>query len=274
MATVRADIKTGLGIAKERSALAATKSTQNFVYSQSYYLYRVRNELRSSEQLKYIDSPLDAAELRSGDFVEYQATFRPNEVNTVLDILTPELVGEITRYKIKQEGLLIFEADDLDFDRRTRLIEQNHAKAENMAGLARAIAGAVRADFRSEKTREFYGAIGAPGNQVTAVTICENEHFIVSDEDRILDGEFTVLGKVISSAETDVPILKRNKLLERFQPKAVDAASEFIRSTFDDQAAPFGDNGETLNIGDLVDLNFASRIDGTSFRVIPIAIYA
>lgn len=111
-----------------------------------------------------------------------------NEIIALLDILTPELLAEIARARVRSEGLAGFDAFAGDFDGLQTFLKKNAAKAEMQSELAHAIAKAVRVDFRSEKTREFYGTIAPGPDVVTAITICDNTHFVVEDEDRILDG--------------------------------------------------------------------------------------
>ena len=53
----------------------------------------------------------------------------------------------------------------------------------------------------------------------------DNAHIVVDDPNRILAGRFTVLGKAVSAVEDDVPVLARNKVLNRVRPKAVDQYS-------------------------------------------------
>jgi hypothetical protein len=60
--------------------------------------------------LKTIESSADARDLKSGDFVEYTASFRPNEIIALLDILTPELIAEIARARVRSEGVAGFDA--------------------------------------------------------------------------------------------------------------------------------------------------------------------
>lgn len=239
----------------------------------------VRDTLRARGQLKTLASNDDALGLNSGDFVEYQATFRPNEISALLDILTPDLIAAITAYRVRSEGVrLLGGLDDVD-DMKSEWFKAE-TKAGVQADFARAIATALRVDFRSESTREYYGTIDTEGeDDVTAVTICDNAHFVVDDEDRILDGHFTVLGKVTSPAETDVPVLERNKVLERLQPTAVDQIFQALRQSVEPQAQRLSERssaagGDFPSGSDLLDVEFASRVPGLSFRVIPIAIYA
>jgi hypothetical protein len=212
---VGADIAGEAGRSAESGLTASSRLTRNFEYSQAYYLHVVRAALRNAGALKSVTSAGDAHDLRSGDFVEYQATFRPNEINALLDILTPDLIAAITHYAVNSVGIRQYTEYEDNLEGLQIFAAQNQADAQAKSDIARSVAQAVRVDFRSVKTREFYGSIGAGDQEVTAVTICDNPHFVVDDEDRILDGEFTVLGKVTSATTTDEPILERNKVLRR-----------------------------------------------------------
>jgi hypothetical protein len=267
------------GSREDQDLTLSTRSVTNFVYSQAYYLYLVRDTLRARGHLKTVASSDDALGLSSGDFIEYQATFRPNEINALLDILTPDLIAAITAYRVRSQGARLLEGFEDIEDLKSEWFKAE-TKASVQADLARAVATALRVDFRSESTREYYGTIDTDGDhEVTAVTICDNTHFVVEDEDRILDGHFTVLGKVTSPADTDVPVLERNKVLERLQPTAVDQIFEALRQSVEPQAQRLSERssaagGDFPSGSDLLNVEFASRVPGLSFRVIPIAIYA
>jgi len=250
--------------AKEASLTNNSKTVQNFTYSQAYYLFLVRDTLRRQGLVRTISTAADAADLTSGDFVEFQATFRASALHAFLDIMTPALIGAIAKHRVKSDGVKRMP----DFDNIEDLKEYSeklYQRAEIQADIARATAEAVR-----QKTREFYGTV----RDVTAITICDNAHFVVDDEDRILDGSFTVLGKVTSELAQDVPILARNKLLERISPEVVDSLFGMLKSGLAQQANSLTfDNGEEFSMEETFDLALPSRIDGLSFKVIPIAVY-
>ncbi|MEE2051040.1 DUF6414 family protein [Nocardiopsis tropica] len=252
-------------------SLAERSTTRNFLYSQSYYLSAVRNELKKRNLVRYVTSKTDAKKVNPGDFVEYTAYFTPNQINALLDIATPELIAEITRYifrmKINATDFNAFENPE-----EMRQFALNiETKAQAAAELSSTVAKVIRTDFRANHTREFYGQVGEEEEEVTAITICDNEHFIVQDEDRMLDGHFTVLGKVTSAVEEDVPILARNKLLNRVHPEVID-------SFFDELKVKASDSNKSKLaedfVNDAVDVALDSRISGDSFRVIPIAVFA
>ena len=250
----------------------ASKVTQNFAYSQAYYLYLVRSALTERGQLKPLNNSADAAGLEVGDFVEFSASFRANEMTALLDILTPDLIAEITYFRTRSDGVARFDAYD-DFKALQIFAEKNEIKARMQAELAREVARAVRVDFRAEKTREFYGTIGTANETATAITMCDTAHFVVQDEDRILDGRWTVLGKVTAETTTDAPILERNKVLDRIKPEGIDELFAELRKAADKQVDKLpGDESGAYD--DIFNLAFASRVAGSSFKVVPIAVFA
>lgn len=241
---------------------------KKFVYSQAFYMDRVRAALRAQRFVQTLSKKSDAQSAAVGSFVEFHATFRANEVNAVLDILTPDLTAAITKYLRRAAGTnqvrtvaanLEATGDFITPEKASAIRAIHEAEAVNQAELASAITTAVRADFRGDRTKEFYATVGSDDAAFTAVTVCEAEHFVTSDSDRLLDGRFTVLAKVISAAREDVPILAKNKLLNRFK---VDAVEDAIRPIVEDRDA-----------GEFFDLDFAAKIDGTSITVMPVAIY-
>lgn len=263
----------------ESGSVSTNRLSRNYEYSQAYYLYLVKNALRERGQLKTVARAAEADDLKAGDFVEYEATFRANEISALLDILTPDLIAAITYHHYRAEGLKLFDAYVGNHEGMKIFAEKNMAQAQIKSDLARAVAEAVRVDFRSGKTREFYGTIGTGDDSVTAITICDQMHFVVEDEDRILDGQFTVLAKVTSPLMNEVPILERNKLLARLKPEGVDDMFNQLRDSVNGQAQGIealstGPEGKETAMEEIVDMALASRVEGSSFNVIPIAIYA
>ena len=241
---------------------------KKFVYSQAFFLDQMRTEIRNRGLIKKVKGLKTFKRCAIADFVEFDAYFAPNEANVLLDILTPDLTAAITRYVRRSEGLKetdkrieqAREAEvDISVDNISAMRAIYEAKANNQAELAREIAAAVRQDFRGDTTKEFYALIGDEGDEVTAVTVCEAEYFVSKDSDRLLDGRFTVLAKVISDVREEVPILERNKLLNRLNVEAVD---NILR--------PIAENKDAA---EYMDLEFQSTIAGASVTVLPIAIY-
>lgn len=248
-------------------------STSNFKYTSAYYLHHVRQSLGSDGLLKDVSSASDVRSLRVGDFIEFRSQFKPDKVISLMDVLNPDLVAVLTRWIRRRELLPQLQSATTEQDKYAAGVEyQTRPDAE--AEVARAIAEAVRIDFRSVATREYFGSIGTSTN-VTAVVVCDTRSFLVEDADRILDGHFTVFGKVSTPPTADVPVLARNKLLDRVQPEAVDWVAEQLRELAKQKIDSDPERSEEalLTIEEYINLNFESRIEGISFKVVPVAIY-
>lgn len=255
--------------------------TSNWRYTQAYYLYAARDGLRSQGLLKKLAGRGDAEAARPGQFVEFTAKFDANQLLALLDIVTADLIRAILRKVTHDERMSEFKGGDLEAAQVFKL--RMDSDVEAAGEIAHAIAGALGADFRSDKTREFYARIGEDEDQVTAITMCDAAHFTIDDEDRILDGVFTVLGKVVSPVVENEPILSRNKVLSRFKADAVDQLlASFNQDTlasmekqvverFESGTADESGCGEADDIG--FDFEVDSRVAGPSLRVIPVAIY-
>lgn len=233
---------------------------QKFVYSQAHYLDAVLHGLAEREQLS--TDPFSAA---VGDIVEFTAlTLRPNEVNALLDIATPKLVGELARFIVRhrkraeiQESFGRAAAADSGFDAGKVSAQRaiHELEASETADIAVAIAEALHVDARRTTTREYHATVSEDRN---AVLMCDAEHFVTADPDRLLDGQFTILGKVIKPLTASTPILANNKLLRRFNP---DAVTDLLKTMGADDAA-----------AEYFDLTFETEIT-EAITVMPVAIY-
>lgn len=272
---VAGDVGGNTGEEQALRDFGASRVLNEYRYSQAYYLHRVRNELHRRGLITVVASAADAQELRSGHFVEYEAKFEPDQLSAILDVLTPDLVAEGVRFLAQSK--LLAEVKSTNTGKREVEMAHKDAKEAAWTSVARSLTQAARADFRSERTREYYGSIAdeAGGDPVIAITICDSEHFVVSDQDRILDGRFTVLGKVTEELAQDRPILERNKLLDKLNPALVDELADTLNSSLEEQATKAVEEspGEIKEVTPFKG-GVNSRIPGSSFRVIPLAIFA
>lgn len=262
--------------ARQDDLTAADRS--RFVYSQAYYLDSVYRELQDRQQISTIESNASAAGLVPGQIVEFQASFRPNEVNALLDIASPELVGEIARYVVRSKGQaeMMRDADrardnGVEFDAQRIAAQRalHDGAAEHVSVVATAVARALKVDTRGETTKEFHATIsnlsadgdGSGQDDLAAIVMCDTAHFVTDDTDRLLDGEFVVLAKVIRKLTPSTPILANNKLLHRIKPSALESLLTMLN------------NSEVGGAGnEYVDLGFPSDIVN-AITVMPIAIY-
>lgn len=244
-----------------------TASRQQFVYSQAYNLHLVREFLEQRSLLTQLTSAEQAEQLRPGSFVEYTTAFDPVELTLALDVISPELAEAIARYTVQREYVADFPAGG-GHEAREQHAAKMQLAADARGGLARAITRAVKADTRQETTREYYGRV-ADEPALTIITICDLAHFIVDDPDRLLDGTFTVLGKVISSVEFDTPTFARNKLLRNLEPTALDDGIEKLYELID-HVPEVGGTAPSKYVG----LKLDSRVRGASMRVMPLAVFS
>ncbi|WP_298591602.1 hypothetical protein [uncultured Kocuria sp.] len=268
---IGADAAARLGSAVGDSSLDSTsgKTTSVWEYTQAYYLHIVRETLRENGLLRSISCLSDAKGLEVGELVEYTTEFTPDQTAVFLDILTPELVAEIVRYRIKRQAINGFDQWH-NFEAQQAYVAKTEYRINAEVDLARAVALAVRTDFRSDGTREVFGHLVDTDeeNAVTAITICDSSHFTVQDTDRIFDGRFTVLGKVTSGIALDRPALDRNKLLSFVPAEDVDRLMDQLNEKLDENMEEASEKGHPS-----FDFGLDSRVGGASFKVVPIAIY-
>ena len=249
------------------TSTTGTAARQQFVYSQAYYLHLVRQHLSAAGNLHELRSVDDSSRIGPSSFVEYTTSFDPVELTLALEVITPELVDAIAQWAVHNEYKNSY-PDGATFEVVRAHAEKMRIDAESRGAFARAIATAVQADARQGTTREYYGRISQEP-ALTAITVCEREHFITSDPDRLLDGSFTVFGKVISHAEDDVPTFARNKLLRNLSADAFDQVLGEMYSRLGSSSQIAGMPADAF-----LDLKIDSRVRGKSVRVLPLAIFS
>jgi len=243
------------------------KRTSVWEYTHAYYLHAVKETLRSHGLLKSVSKLSEAQTLRPGDLVEFTTDFEPDQMSAFLDVLTPELVSAIVRYQIRRNATESFDQWG-NFEAQQTFFAKTAQRIEAKTELAEAVAKAVRTDFRSDETKEFFGRLGDGDESVTAVTMCDRAHFTVDDTDRILDGRFTVLAKVVAEVESNRPILERNKILSAIEPESIDDLVGKMKAQLE-----AGVKAANLTEQPAFDPKLSARVEGPSFKVIPIAIY-
>jgi cyclophilin family peptidyl-prolyl cis-trans isomerase len=224
-----------------------SKTTHTMSYTQSYYLHEVRKQFHEGDGIHKLDQQADFDTIASGNFIEFRATFEKNDLVNVLDMITPQLGGVI--------GHVLYAKDKTD----AQIVQQ---QAAGQFELGKSIVEALHKEFRNETSSEFYGTVidvaGTPIN-VTSVLICDKQFFASGDQDRLLDGEFTVFGKVIAKSSSGLSKFERNKLLKRIKPQGKQWLTRKI--------------AEQRNVGEYVDTAIEFDIKGEVVKVIPIAIY-
>ncbi|BAH56080.1 DUF6414 family protein [Rhodococcus opacus] len=253
---------------------SATRHRLSVSYDMAFHLHRLHELLE--QHTTTVATPDDAEPLETGAIVKFTGKFNPDPISAILDIASPDLISEVARFAARTRRPAVdgetFNVDELKY--KWELAEQN---ATTQADFARAITTALHTDFRRSTTIEFHCAIASG---LTAIVVCETEHFTTADPDRLLDGEFTVLGKVVTSPETDIPVLRKNKFLRRLDTDWVRWLFHSLGSSVDrlNDAEVTAFVRDHLNRNEAaappLDLHFPAVIEGRSFTVLPIGIYA
>ncbi|MDS0134665.1 MULTISPECIES: hypothetical protein [unclassified Amycolatopsis] len=271
-------LEANLGGGRDSSTKNSLSSSRRYrvEVSRDIALYLHHLHLLLDSSTRVIDSSVNIEELDAGTLVKFRGSFRPDPISALLDLGSPNLVAEITRFSVRQSSRPKLVEDSWDIDKLKSQWELAEQEATTKADLARTIADAVRTDFRRGTTTEFHCKIN---EALTALVVCEAEHFITADPDRPLDGEFTVFGKVITRPERDVPIFRKNKLLSRMNQDWVQSIfsqiTDTMKKSVNEGAIPEALKKKSTNgkTPPPFDLDFPATIEGLSFTVLPIAIY-
>lgn len=249
-------------------------------YDISYYFHQLRARL--AQQTRNVTDLTNAESLTTGDLVTFTGRLQPDPISALLDIASPELAAAVAQFMARR-GRLQVTSDTYDLDKIRASWERAEHSAATNADLTRAVTEAIHTDFRRGSTVEFHSEITSG---LTGIVVCEREHFVTADPDRLLDGEFTVFGKAVTSPESNVPILRKNKFLRRLSHEWVawlldqlkvaassaeqdDSFRKFVANLRGDETDP--DTGTDIPP---IDMDFPAVISGQSFVVLPVAIYA
>lgn len=271
------DAEAGLGGNRQRLRVDGTEEShtqrRQYTYTQAYHLHILQQYLRQHGLLDSARTMESWSAIKPGQFIEFQSSFLGNEISAILEIFSPDMISAIVRYLGRRAAVRFLDAEEMSFESKREKVDQQYRRADMHAELAHSVAEAIQADFRSDKTLEFYSTIKIGDESLTAVVICEKQYFLTHDSDRLLDGSFKVLGKIVSDVMDDVPALERNKLLRRLNPDLIDwLAMSFKSLPTQSVLNSISQDGHAFE-GELVDSGFTGRLKGRSFKVVPIAIY-
>ncbi|GKV74488.1 hypothetical protein [Pseudarthrobacter sp. NCCP-2145] len=237
-----------------RQSKAASGSATTMTFDHAYLLHGVRQELRRKDLVTVVDDAASYHSLQPGDFVEYRATFEPNFIVSVLDVLTADIVQ---KYAYANNLKAVISPDMSPEELQHAINEANLASSQ-----AAAFFEAAQREFRNGTSLEFYGTVipapEAKSLNVHAVTVCDRAMFSGGDTDKLVDGEFRVLGKVIR-VMNGYTLMDRNKILSRLKPNALEELQEKLR--------------EDERVDEYINLDLGLTEDAAAFKVIPIAIF-
>lgn len=249
------------GIEERHATNSEEQSRQTTTYGNAYRLEKVLSALSEAGELTTINGKDAFSGVKTNEFVGFRAFFAKNEILELLDVVTPELANVLT-YVIYTHILQGQSIDGEDFERKF-----NQKVVEGYQATAFQTIQAIKKDFGNDHSSEFFGKLVDHDDKEIGVmcdAICDNLFFTNGDTERILDGVFHVVGKVIQIqddvSERTITQFDRNKLLKRIKPDGVAALEGWLTT-----------NAPKNNYYDLA---FNLTIRGKAFKVIPVAIYA
>lgn len=237
------------------------QSKQTTTYGNAYRLEKVLGKLSEKSELTAIDSEDSFTKIKTNEFVSFRAFFAKNEILELLDVITPELANILT-YVLYTNILQNQSINNEDFEQRF-----NQKVVEGYQVTAFQTVQAIKKDFANDHSSEFFGKLVDSNDRELGImcdAICDNHFFTNSDTERILDGVFHVIGKVIQvqdeSSERTITQFDRNKILKRVKPDGIAALERWLV--------------ESAPKNSYYDLSLNLTIEGKAFKVIPVAIYA
>jgi|MTBAKSStandDraft_2_1061841.scaffolds.fasta_scaffold08907_2 hypothetical protein len=230
---------------KEKGYQDQTEISQEKVHTPTSLFAKCRSNLIVKGLLHQDISLENFKNLKSGDFVEFQAILHKNPI---VDILT--------WIKAFGEMIMPFISTNTQGKNSGQQRKSEQVFDKKIIGQIDAVLKMVTPSDSIELIGEFKNGTG-----IKAVITCQPDFFNRSDPNEIIDGEFFVIGKVVKVVpdNSNVINLLRKTPLGRLDSKMLSGLT-----------APFSQLDET---GFQQDLKFTTSIEGPSFLIIPIAIF-
>lgn len=229
---------------KEKGSQDQTEVSREKVHTPTSLFAKCRSNLISKGLLYQEINPETIKNLKSGDFVEFQAVLHKNPIVDILSWI--KVLGELIlpfTAQNKQKSPSQQKGNDQVFDKK--------------------ILGQIDAILKLVTPADSIELIGdlKNGSGIKAVITCQPDFFNHGDPNEIIDGEFFMIGKIVKVIpdNNNAINLLRKTPLGRLNPTML---SELMTS--------FSQLGE---IGFQQDFEFTTSIEGPAFQIIPIAIF-
>jgi len=229
---------------KEKGIQDQTEMSQEKVHTPTSLFAKCRSNLISKGILHQEITPGNLNDLKSGDFIEFQAVLHKNPIVDILSWIKAlgELISPFTAQN-KQKSPGQQKGNEQVFDKKTL--------------------GQIDAILKLVTPADSIELIGElkNGSGIKAVITCQPDFFNHGDPNEIIDGEFFVIGKVVKVVpdnSSSINLLRKSPL-GRLDPT-------MLRGL----AGPFSQLEAT---GFQQDLKFTTSIEGPAILIIPIAIF-
>lgn len=231
---VKTKIKAAMGI--DKSTTEEKNSNEEKVHTPTSLFAKLLSYLEENDFIKDIDKKDDLANLEHGSFVRFQSKLERNPLISLLESFEQMMVIAMTFQPSSKNG-----------------------KKDSNSEILRQIKS-MRTSLMENDNFDLICSINELDDLKAVLPVYLN-FFIHKNTNEIIDGNYTVFGKVVKvvTSESDDINLFRNTAFKLFQQQALDTLLHSMNSGIDDQ----------LNIPNII-----SRISSPSLLVIPIAIYS
>jgi len=221
---------------REKSQSDSAKTSEERIHTPTSLFAKLLSYLDENELIKYIDDTTEIEEIDTGSFVCFKGTLQQNPIVSLLN-------------SIEQFGVMATRLDS----------QKGKQKSENQDILKQI--KAMKDSLVQDEMLDLICSL-ATSNDLKAVLPVYLNYFFNRNMSDLIDGEYTVVGKVIRivSADTEETInLLRNTSFNLFKQHAIEGLFEQMSRG----------QSEQFNMPDI-----ATHIAGPSMLVIPIAIYS
>lgn len=231
---VKTKIKAAMGL--EKSTMEEKNSNEEKVHTPTSLFAKLLSYLDENDYIMDIDKKDNLANLEHGSFVRFQSKLERNPLISLLKSFEQMMVIAMTLQPVPKNG-----------------------KKDSNSEILRQIKS-MRASLMENNNFDLICSINELDDLKAVLPVYLN-FFIHKNTNEIIDGNYTVFGKVVKvvTSESDDINLFRNTAFKLFQQQALDTLLHSMNSGIDDQ----------LNIPNII-----SRITSPSILVIPIAIYS
>jgi hypothetical protein len=212
-----------------------TSATEDKVHTPASLFSKILTYLNEEQLIKLIDTASDLDDLKSGQFVQFNCLLQQNPLVSLLD-------------SVEQFGVMAI-----------RMEGSKGGKGKNSNGEILKQIKAIRGSLTQNEIVDLICTIKENEN-LKAVLPVYLDYFFSNNMDELIDGYFTVVGKVVKviNKEDDNINLFRNTGFKLFKQEALDNIFNSFEINMDGQ----------LDIPEI-----SSKIDKPSLLVLPIAIY-
>ena len=236
----------GQGSRGDQQQLSET-TTENIVHTPASLFAELRKELQQRGLVRYPSMPNDLSDVKSGDFVEIEATLRRSPLEETLSTFS-SLIGTMRALKLEST-----ESQDQRGQSRRGSSNRGQRNRDEFADMQQQI-DQFLATVSTGSSQDFIADMG----DLRVVLTTNQEYFIDPTMNDTIDGTFRIFGKatrVVEDAADEINLLRKAALGNFAKAFDFNTANEQLK--------------ESKYTG-----SFETTVPGPTMQVIPIAIFA